>query len=70
MRIHQELHLQIALGPALMAIKGQALRKWNVYTPAPARCVSRWGAIAALPHPVGTPVIYNQRGDSQAIQES
>ena len=42
-RIQQELDLQITLGPALMATKGYAPRKWNTPMPGRASCASRWG---------------------------
>ena len=67
-RGQQELGVQMTLGMALRATKGASAPRWNGSTPAPARCVSRWGSPSSSSACCGASGGFNARGDYQAMR--
>jgi predicted ATPase len=68
-RLQQELHLQTALGPAVMAIKGQGSPEVErVYSRARELCEQVGEPSQLFRILWGLRVVYTQRGDYQAIQ--
>ena len=69
-RTQQELMLQITLGPALMATKAMAPRKWNKPTPGRGSCASRWGRPRSSSRCCGgCGAFYLVRAESQTARE-